>query len=205
MRHALVVTSLIAALALSAGGAASADIRARISAFHDHANGGRFDAIRRDYKPVQTDFDTYMRRRSELGRMIRTTEAKTETASGHFRVVMVHHNTEFERGHALELFSFSIDDAGTRLASYSYQVGKKLWCPTITVSPTNARSRRHLRLQLHAPRDRKREWGAASFDRPSPREIPRDGCLREKGAKGARQVYPACTTIIALQTDESKA
>ena len=63
--------------------------------------------------------------------MVATTEAKVELAH---TTTVVHHNTQFERGHALEVFFFKTDDAGTRLDMYNYQVGKRIWCPALAVT-----------------------------------------------------------------------
>jgi hypothetical protein len=116
------------------GGGAPTEVRQRIAWFHERANAGRFDEITREQTPSVRPFDKYMRRRTELGRMIRSTEMVVEDVTGYFRVVTVHQDTEFERGHAIETFVFRMD-RGLRLSSYHYQVGKRVWCPVITLSP----------------------------------------------------------------------
>ncbi len=135
MRHLLVVTLIVSALAFSAcGGSPPADIRTRIKTFQDHANAGRLDEVLREYTPGQSDFSNYMRRRIELGRMLHTSEAKTETVTWNdVTLVTVHHNTEFERGFALELFQVRSDVSGIRLVTYNYSVGKRMWCPMLSL------------------------------------------------------------------------
>jgi len=70
--------------------------------------------------------------------MICSTEALVEDVSadgyGPFRIVTVHQDTEFERGHAIETFLFRLE-RGVRLHSYTYQVGKRVRCPVIALSP----------------------------------------------------------------------
>ena len=134
MRHLLGVTLIASALTLSACGGTPADIRARIKTFQDHANAGRLDEILREYTPGQSDFDKYMQRRRELGRMIHSSEAKTETVTWNgVTLVTVHHNTEFERGHAVEMFQVRIDGSGTRITTFNYNAGKKMWCPMLSL------------------------------------------------------------------------
>jgi hypothetical protein len=133
MRSRYKFALLILTLAVPGCGGPPTDIRHSIATFQEHANAGRLAEIRRDHTPAQTDFERYMAGRAALGRMLKTTEAKAETVRGYFTVTLVHHNTEFERGHAMEVFSFRSDDAGTRLDSYSYHVGKRVWCPAIVL------------------------------------------------------------------------
>lgn len=128
MTLAILLLTLVAA----GCGGASEDVRQKIAWFHERANAGRYAEISREAVWV-TDLPKFMQRRNALGRMIRSTEATVEDVSGYFRVVVVHQNTEFERGHALETFYFRIDEHGFRLDSYYYQIGKRVWCPVITV------------------------------------------------------------------------
>jgi hypothetical protein len=123
---------LLFTLAVAACGGAPEDVRQKIAWFHELANAGRYAEISREAVWV-TDLPQFMQRRNALGRMIRSTEAGVEDVSGYFRVITVHHNTVFERGHALETFHFRIDEHGLRLDSYYYQIGKRLWCPAIHV------------------------------------------------------------------------
>jgi hypothetical protein len=124
---------LLAITTTGCGGGAPADVRQRIDAFYQASDdAGRISQIPPEAR--LTDIKKYMAGRAALGRMIRTTEAKVSSLSGQFTAVMVHHNTEFERGHALELFQFRIDDGGTRLVGYTYSIGKRMWCPSIQIS-----------------------------------------------------------------------
>jgi hypothetical protein len=128
--------ALVLATALAGCGGAPTDVRQRIAWFHDHANAGRFAEISRE-ETLPQPFDKYMQRRTALGRMIRSTEAVVDRVSYQgIQLFTVHQNTEFERGHALETFRFRRDDHGLRLSSYNYQIGKRAWCPAITMSPT---------------------------------------------------------------------
>jgi len=111
------------------GGAAPWDVRERIAGFYQGNDAQRIAQIPPEDRPF--DIETYMAKRTALGRMIRTTEADALTMYGHYTAVMVTHNTEFERGHVLEIFQYRLDDRGLRLVSYNYQIGKRLWCPLI--------------------------------------------------------------------------
>ena len=138
MRFRLLPALLLAALAAVGCGGAPAEVRQRIAWFHERADAHDYAAISREAVWV-TDLEKFMQRRNTLGRMIRSTEAIVEDVSGdtygYFRVVTVHQNTEFERGHALETFHFRLEH-GVRLSSYHYHVGKRVWCPVITVWAT---------------------------------------------------------------------
>jgi hypothetical protein len=124
---------LVTIVVMGCDGGAPADVRQKIAWFHELANSGRYAEITREAVWV-SDLDNFMRRRIALGRMIRSTEAAVEDVTGYFRVIIVHQNTEFERGHALERFTFRVDEKGLRLTSYYYYVGKRFWCPAITLS-----------------------------------------------------------------------
>ena len=133
MTSRLLSALLLATIPALGCGGAPADVRHKIAWFHENANAGRYAEITREAVWV-TDLETFMQRRQALGRMIRSTEAAVDDVSGYFRVMTVHQNTEFERGHALETFHFRIDEKGLRLSSYYYYVGKRFWCPAITLS-----------------------------------------------------------------------
>ena len=112
------------------GGTAPADVREKIAAFYQGNDGERIAQILPENRPL--DIGKHMAKRTALGRMIRTTEAYAMTMYGqHSTVVMVTHNTEFERGHVLDLFHYRLDDTGPRLLTYNYQIGKRYWCPLI--------------------------------------------------------------------------
>ena len=76
-------------------------------------------------------FESDMAARAQLGRMIRTTEASVVSGTSYAELVIVYQNTEFERGHALETFSFRVDGAEPQLEGYQFQPGQRMWCPMI--------------------------------------------------------------------------
>ena len=103
-----------------------------MAAFYQGNDAERIAQIPPEDRPF--NIETYMAKRTALGRMIRTTEADALTMYGqHATGVMVTHNTEFERGHVLEIFQYRRDDRGLRLVSYNYQIGKRYWCPLIAM------------------------------------------------------------------------
>ena len=115
-------------------GGAPADIRAKVALLQQRANAGQLAEIRREFRLVPSNFDYDMTERAKLGRMIRTTEASVISGTSYARLVIAFYNTEFERGHALETFSFRVDGAEPQLERYYSQPGKRMSCPTITIS-----------------------------------------------------------------------
>ena len=113
------------------GDTAPSDVREKIAAFYQGNDAERIAQIPPEDRPF--NIETYMANRTALGRMIRTTEADALTMYGYYTAVMVTHNTEFERGHVLEIFQYRRDDTGLRLVAYNYQIGKRLWCPLIAM------------------------------------------------------------------------
>jgi hypothetical protein len=114
-------------------GGAPADVRAKVALFQQRANAGQLAEIRREFTLAPSNFDNDMAARAKLGRMIRTTEASVASGTSYARLVIVFQNTEFERGHALETFTFRVDGAEPRLERYFYQPGKRMWCPMIRI------------------------------------------------------------------------
>ena len=132
LRTALIILTV----GLTGCGGAPSDIRQRIATFQELANSGRFAEIARDFADADRPayFEKSMGERAKLGRMIRTAEVETLIMSGHGRTgTVVQHNTEFERGYALETFTFLTDEAGARLTAYRYGVGTRLSCPLIPI------------------------------------------------------------------------
>jgi hypothetical protein len=142
---ALILLLIVVSGWRSCAARAPADARESVARFLDHANAGRIADLVTEYKREYrggsaSDADVearnlkfFLERRAALGRQVRTTEASAQELNGRYRVVMVHHNTEFERGQGLEVFHFRIDEAGTRMSQYSFTPGKKVWCPTIKI------------------------------------------------------------------------
>lgn len=138
MAYRLAPAFLLLTLTLAGcAGSPPADLERRIAWFHEHANAGRYAEIRREYTPIHTDWEKYMGRRAELGRMVRTKMAAYGEVNGYYRLISVSQNTEFERAVAVERFDFRLDETGTRLAAYQYLVGKRVWCPMITFAYSN--------------------------------------------------------------------
>ena len=56
------------------------------------------------------------------GSMIRSTEAAAMAVTAYAPLVIVYNNTEFERGHALETFTFRVDSAEPQLERYFFNL-----------------------------------------------------------------------------------
>jgi hypothetical protein len=104
---------------------------AKIAAFHDDAAEGRFAEIAREFTPRQSDWNRYMRERAALGAIVASEPADAIDVTGKYRLVIVHTNTEFEHGRAVETFHFRVDAAGAHLMGYEYHIGKWISCPAI--------------------------------------------------------------------------
>jgi hypothetical protein len=129
LRLALMLSSVV----LLGCGGAPADVRAKVALFQQRANAGQFGELRREFRTEPSGFDYDMAKRVGLGRMIRTTEASAMSATSYARLSIVYYNTEFERGHALETFSYRVDGAEPQLERYFFAPGKRMWCPMITI------------------------------------------------------------------------
>jgi len=101
---------------------------AKAKEFRELAAAGKLEDIRRQYASAPTDWDQYMQRRRDLGRLQQTTLASTNDVTGYYRQIALIYNSEFEHGHAVEQFVFKIEDNGPRLLTYEYLPGKKLEC-----------------------------------------------------------------------------
>ena len=135
MASRLRLTLVLSAIVLMGCGAPG-DVRAKVALFQQRANASEYAEIRREYDKatlISSDFEHDMLARARLGRMIRTTEAAAMAVTAYAPLVIVYNNTEFERGHALETFSFRVDGAEPQLERYFFQPGKRMWCPMITI------------------------------------------------------------------------
>lgn len=102
---------------------------ARVAEFQRSADAGDLAAIRQWHQPKDPRWDRYMQGRLRLGRTKRTARASVEDVKGPGgRVINLTYNTEFERGVSYERFEFVVDGTGPRLATYNYQVGKRMEC-----------------------------------------------------------------------------
>ena len=137
MASRLGLAFVLSSVVLMGCGGASADVRAKVALFQSRANAGQLAEIRREFRLAPSNFDNDMAARAKLGRMIRTTEASVMSGTTYAQLVIVFYNTEFERGHALETFSFRVDGAEPQLERYFTQPGKRMWCPMIALSATS--------------------------------------------------------------------
>lgn len=131
LRFTLVLSAIV-----FMGCGAPADVRAKVALFQQRANASEYAEIRREYNKANLigfDFERDMLARARLGRMIRTSEAAAVAMTAYAPLVIVYNNTEFERGHALETFTFRVDGAEPQLERYFLQPGKRMWCPMITI------------------------------------------------------------------------
>jgi hypothetical protein len=108
-------------------------VQAKVAQFQERAGAGRFEEIRREYNPTQTNFEKYMQPRLGLGRLQRTTEAMHNDVTGYWRLVVVYYNSEFERGRAMETFQFRMGDAGPVLIGYGFRIGERMQCPMVPI------------------------------------------------------------------------
>ena len=134
MASQLRLTLVLSSVVLMGCGGAPADVRAKVALFQQRANAGQLAEIRREFRLAPGNLDNDMAARAKLGRMIRTTEASVMSGTTYAQLVIVFYNTEFERGHALETFSFRVDGGEPQLERYFSQPGKRMWCPMITIS-----------------------------------------------------------------------
>jgi hypothetical protein len=134
MASRLRLTLVLSSVILMGCGGAPADVRAKVALFQQRANAGQLAEIRRELRLAPSSFDYDMAARAKLGRMNRTTEASVMSGTSYAELVIVFYNTEFERGHALETFTFRVDSAEPQLERYFFQPGKRMWCPMITIS-----------------------------------------------------------------------
>jgi hypothetical protein len=134
MASRLRLTLVLSSVVLMGCGGAPADVRAKVALFQQRANAGELAEIRREFRLAPSSFDYDMAARAKLGRMNRTTEGSVMSGTSYAQLVIVFYNTEFERGHALETFTFRVDSAEPQLERYFFQPGKRMWCPIITIS-----------------------------------------------------------------------
>ena len=136
MASRLRLTLVLSSVVHMGCGGAPADVRAKVALFQQRTTAGEFAEIREEWRTAHKTplrFESDMAARAQLGRMIRTTEASVISGTSYAELVIVYQNTEFERGHALETFSFRVDGAEPQLEGYSFQPGKRQWCPMITI------------------------------------------------------------------------
>jgi hypothetical protein len=126
------VAVALALLIVAGCGGAPSDIRDRIATFQQNANAGRLAEIHRTYPESAKPNEYELAKRAGLGRMISTAEASVNTQAIDYGRVSVTHNTRFERGEAIETFSFKIDEKGIHLTMYALTPGKRVKCPLLT-------------------------------------------------------------------------
>ena len=134
-----IVATVALALSLVGCGGVPADIPARIAAFQAVVNAGRLAEARSHYyRPVLSGWEGTMARRVALGRMLETAEAASQRVSAqNTTLVVVTYNSRFENGEALETFSFRVDERGSQLDGYGYQIGKRQACPLLSKALTS--------------------------------------------------------------------
>lgn len=137
MSSRLLLGFVMSALCTIGCGGAPPDVAAQIAAFHEQADAGRLDEIRR--LRTRADWDKYMSVRAALlGRTVSSVPMQVfDVDAGDVRVVTVRSNTQFERGSAMETFKFvkGRQDSGVTLSVYDYDVRKRVVCPPVTLSP----------------------------------------------------------------------
>lgn len=136
MASRLRLTLALSSVVLMGCGGAPADVRAKVALFQQRVSAGEFEEIRNEWRTAHKTplrFESDMAASAPLGRMIRTTEAWWQSGTSYAPLVIVYHNTEFERGHALETFSFRVDGAEPQLEGYGFQPGMRMWCPMIAI------------------------------------------------------------------------
>ena len=121
----LLFGALASAACTSGAERAAAD---KVKVFHERADAGRLAEIRQEYQPGITGWEKWMQQRQQqLGHLKRTSCERVEDIA-RWGLLTMWYNSEFERGQALEEFSFKVEDGNPRLTGYGYHIGKKLEC-----------------------------------------------------------------------------
>jgi hypothetical protein len=145
MASRLRLTLALSAVVLMGCGGAPADVRAKVTLFQQRVSAGEFEAIRDEWRKAHKTplgFGSDMAASATLGQRLRTTEAWWQSVTAYAPLVIVYNNTEFERGHALETFSFRVDGAEPQLEGYAFQPGMRMWCPMIALWPNSCSQER---------------------------------------------------------------
>jgi hypothetical protein len=127
-RKALAITT---ALILTACGVnKSSEVAAlSVTIFHQQYNDSKFAEIYSNTTPIfktdskEADFVKFLQKeRSELGTFKSTTQEGSNTNFGNVTTVQLTYKTEFEKGSAVETFTFIISGDSARLQSYRVSV-----------------------------------------------------------------------------------